>query len=132
MRKKASARKTPAKKRHADIVRLFAQRLRELRLSRGLTQEALARQAFVTVPYIGKLERAGAAPGIDLVERIASALGVTAVDLMPMTNETPALTILRSRASERFKSILERADESTLVMLCPLLAVIDDALARAR
>src|SRR5262249_15386250 len=42
----------PARKRHirhAEIVRLFAARLRELRHSRGLTQAELASQAHVTV-----------------------------------------------------------------------------------
>ena len=63
--------------RHAEIVELFAARLREVRHSRGMTQAELARQAHVTVSYIGRLESAGAAPGIDLVERLAKALGKT-------------------------------------------------------
>jgi transcriptional regulator with XRE-family HTH domain len=48
--------------RQAEIVGLFASRLRELRHSRGLTQAELARQAHVTVSYIWRLESGGAAP----------------------------------------------------------------------
>ena len=74
-------RKTPI--RHADIVRAFAARLREVRHSRGLTQAELARRAQVTAAYVGRLESAGAAPGIDLVDRLAGALGTTVPDLLP-------------------------------------------------
>jgi transcriptional regulator with XRE-family HTH domain len=69
---------------HADIVRLFAARLRELRLSRGMTQQQLARQAQVSNTYIGRLEGEEAAPGIDLVARLAAALGCTVHDLLPL------------------------------------------------
>jgi transcriptional regulator with XRE-family HTH domain len=47
-------------------VRLFAERLRELRPSRGTTQAELARQAEVAVPHLSELENADIAPGIDL------------------------------------------------------------------
>ena len=52
---------------HEPIVGVFAARLREVRLSRGLTQADLANRAVVTPTYIAKLEGAKVAPGIDLV-----------------------------------------------------------------
>jgi len=131
MSKKITGRKTPPKKRHAEIVRRFAQRLRELRLARGMTQETLARRAAVTVPYEGKLERGGAAPGIDLVERLASALGVSPIELLPMEEPDP-LTVLREQAESRFRSVIIRSDRATLEMLVPWLAILDDALGRGR
>lgn len=131
MHKKIIRRKTPPKKRHAEIVQRFAQRLRELRLARGMTQETLARKAAATTPYIGKLERAGAAPGIDLVERLAVALGISPTELLP-AHEPDPLTVLREQAEIRFCSVMGRGDRSTLEMLVPWLAVLDDALARKR
>jgi DNA-binding XRE family transcriptional regulator len=45
---------------HDEIVRLFAGRLRSIRLSRGMTQTELADKAGVTATYISKLESVGA------------------------------------------------------------------------
>ena len=81
--------------RHDEIVARFGQRLRELRLGTGMSQAELARQADVTTNYISRLEGGGAAPGIDLVARLALALGVPIADLLPtrpsgMTWKSPA------------------------------------------
>jgi len=58
---------------HDEIVRRFGNRLREVRLSMGMTQAELARRADVSVAYVGRLERGRAAPGIDLLARRRSA-----------------------------------------------------------
>ena len=108
--------------RHAEIVELFAARLRELRRLRGLTQAELARQAHVTPTYIGRLESGGAAPGIDLVDRLARALGTTTHDLMPTTASPDTLAVLKERARTLFEVLLQTADRETLLVLCPLLA----------
>lgn len=52
---------------HSQVVQRFASRLREVLLALGLTQAEVARRAEVTVNYVGRLEAAGAAPGIDLL-----------------------------------------------------------------
>src|SRR5690242_5583504 len=101
--------KRKARIEHAEIVRLFAARLREVRHSRGLTQAELARQAHVTVSYIGRLESAGAAPGIDLVDRLARALGTTVADLLPTTAPSDTLAVLRDQARRLFESLLQAA-----------------------
>ena len=69
----------------AGIVLRFGARLRELRNSRSLTQAELARQAHVTASYAWRLEGGGAAPCIDLLDRLAAALGTTAADLLSVT-----------------------------------------------
>jgi DNA-binding XRE family transcriptional regulator len=48
------------------IVAQFGARLRELRVSRGMTQAELARKAHVAAAYMWKLEGGAVAPGIDL------------------------------------------------------------------
>jgi len=117
---------------HAEIVRLFAARLRELRHNRGMTQAELAQKSSVTTSYIGRLETAGAAPGIDLVDRLAKALGTTAQDLMPITPSPDTLTVLREQAQRLFSSLLQAADRETLLMLNPLLARLNESMNRSK
>jgi transcriptional regulator with XRE-family HTH domain len=51
--------------------------IRELREQRGLTQEAVAKQAKVTKNYITMLERGQRKnPSLPILKRIAGALGV--------------------------------------------------------
>jgi transcriptional regulator with XRE-family HTH domain len=113
--------------RHAEIVRLFAARLRELRMSRGLTQGELARQAVVTLSYISRLENGGAAPGIDLVGRLADALGTTVADLLPAEAPPDTADVLRQRARRLFDSIVPKADRETLQLLVPFLAKLAES-----
>lgn len=117
---------------HVEIVKLFAARLRELRLSRGFTQAELARRAHVTVSYVWRLESGGVAPGIDLVDRLATALGTTASDLLPTTASPDTLAVLRDQARKLFESLLQTADREMLLLLCPMLARLAESAARSR
>lgn len=116
--------------RHAEIVSRFAERLRELRRSSGMTQLELARRAHITEAYCGRLERGEAAPGIDLVDRLASALGTTAADLLPTAATPDTLAVLRGQAKNLFDEILRSADRETFLMLNPLLARLAETSAR--
>jgi transcriptional regulator with XRE-family HTH domain len=116
--------------RQSEIVGLFASRLRQLRQSRGMTQAELARRAHVTTSYIWRLESGGAAPGIDLVDRLAQALGTTATDFFPATASPNALPVLKEQATRLFEAILSTATRETFEMLNPLLACVAEVLAR--
>lgn len=118
--------------RHAEIVGRFAERLRELRHSRGMTQAELGQIARITTSYVGRLEAAGAAPGIDLVGRLADALGATVNDLLPTETSMDTEAILRERAKLLFDNLLKLADRETLLMLCPLLARLGESPTRRR
>jgi transcriptional regulator with XRE-family HTH domain len=111
---------------HADIVRRFAERLKEKRLALGLTQAELAKRSDVTLNYIGRLEAAGAAPGIDLLERLALALGTTAADLIPSEPPPDPADVLRKEARRLFEALVKFADRDTLLLLVPLLARLSD------
>lgn len=121
-----------ARIRQAEIVRLFADRLREIRHSRGMTQLDLARKAHVTVSYIGRLESAGSAPGIDLVSRLADALGTTVADLLPTQPAADTPAILREQAERLFATLMQAANREMLLMLNPLLARLNESQARNR
>ncbi len=125
------ARRKP-KIQHDAIVQRFAARLRELRHSRGLTQADLAERAQVTTSYVGRLEQGGAAPGIDLVERLAAALGTTVADLLPASAPPDTDRVLREQAKRLFETLLQAADRETLSMLNPLLARLVESATRSR
>lgn len=106
---------------HAESVRLFAARLREVRLSHGMTQAELAHQARVSEAYIGRLERAEGEPGIALVDRLAKALGTTAAELLPTSSAPDTHAVLKDTAKKLFEGVIETADRESLLLLCPLL-----------
>lgn len=117
---------------HAGIVLRFGARLRELRNSRGMTQTELAAQAHVTASYVWRLESGGAAPGIDLVDRLAVALGTTAADLLPVAEPPDSLPVLREQARKLFESLMSEGDRETLLLLNPLMARLLESPTRRR
>lgn len=121
-----------AKIQQRAIVQRFASRLRELRLSRGLTQAELARSAFVGTTYIGRLETGSTAPGIDLVDRLAESLGVSVADLLPAASVPDPAPLLREQANALLARLLASADVPTLQMVCPLLARLAESPTRRR
>jgi transcriptional regulator with XRE-family HTH domain len=108
----------------AESVHLFARRLREIRISRGMTQAELAHQARISEAYIGRLERAEGTPGIDLVDRLAKALGTVAADLLPTTDPPDTLAVLKNQARDLFDGLLQTADREAFVLLNPLLRLL--------
>ena len=54
----------------------FGPLVKKRRLTKKLSQEALAEKADVHPTYIGLLERGQRVPGIDVAERIANALDI--------------------------------------------------------
>jgi XRE family aerobic/anaerobic benzoate catabolism transcriptional regulator len=116
--------------RHDEIVARFGERLRELRLARGMSQAQLAGLAEVTTNYVSRLEGGGAAPGIDLVARLASALGVPVADLLPVTAVREELSVMREQARDLFESLLRSGDRAILVLLTQLLARLAEATTR--
>jgi transcriptional regulator with XRE-family HTH domain len=59
-----------------EILRIFGERLRELRTERDLSQEALAELAGLDRNYIGQIERAERNVALVNIVRIAKALEV--------------------------------------------------------
>lgn len=61
---------------------VFAARLREERLGKGLSQESLADLAGLHRTYVGSVERSERNISIDSMERLARAVGVDVADLL--------------------------------------------------
>jgi transcriptional regulator with XRE-family HTH domain len=56
--------------------RIVGGNVRQLRQARGLTQEALADEAKVALRLLGGIERGQRNPTVEMIGRIATALGV--------------------------------------------------------
>lgn len=113
--------------RQSELVKRFAERLREVRLSRGMTQATLAREANVTSSYLSRLEGAKVAPGIDMIERLAAVLGTTVVDLLPVTSQPDLLPILVNEAKRMLDLLVESGSRESFLRLNPLLSLLVEA-----
>ena len=71
-----------------EILRLFGERLRELRTERNLSQESLAELAGLDRNYIGQIERAERNVALVNIVKIAKALQIEpAVFFQPFTTQ---------------------------------------------
>ena len=61
--------------------------IRQLRDKRGLTQEALAHQADITVGHLSMIERGYANPSWGAVRALADALNVSMTDLAKLADK---------------------------------------------
>ena len=60
-----------------------ANKLRSLRRDLDLTQSEIAEKAKMSTNYYAKIERGEIRPSVDIYERLAKALKVTASDIFP-------------------------------------------------
>jgi transcriptional regulator with XRE-family HTH domain len=65
------------------IQQRFGERVREVRRSKGISQEALAEKAGLSPAYFGRVERGGPNVTLKTIYKIARALDVPAKKLMP-------------------------------------------------
>ena len=65
-----------------EVLRRLGERVRGLRRTRGLTQEALARSLGLSVAYVSLIERGGRNPPVTTVVAIARALGVSPREML--------------------------------------------------
>jgi transcriptional regulator with XRE-family HTH domain len=65
-----------------DIREAFARNLRKARNAKGLSQEALAHEADIDRTYVSALERSEYSATIDMVDKLAKALGLEASELL--------------------------------------------------
>jgi hypothetical protein len=69
---------------------------------------------------------------VDLVDRLAKALGATLVELLESKDVPDAMMLLRDQTRKLLESILKVADRDALLMLNPLLARLSESFSRSR
>jgi transcriptional regulator with XRE-family HTH domain len=102
------------------------------RTAAGLTQTALARRAHLTLTYVGRLEAARAAPGIDTVGRLADALETTIHELLPLTIPPETFGSLKERARGYIDQLFQIADPDVTKAVTLLLGQLADGALQAR
>ena len=60
-----------------DIAATFARRIEEIRTSKSLSQAELAKKFGTSAAVVGRYERGGSTPSIEVARKIADALDVT-------------------------------------------------------
>lgn len=119
--------------KHHPIVGSFGLALRDARKKAGFSQHELARQAHINIGYIGKLERGEAAPGLDMVARLAESLSVQPADLIATVGaSTNSFEVAKNQLLKKINSVISRADIPTIQALALIAAHADSALARNR
>jgi transcriptional regulator with XRE-family HTH domain len=63
------------------IASVFGKKVRELRTSKGISQESLAELCGMHRTYLGGIERGERNPSLENIERISKALGITMAEL---------------------------------------------------
>ncbi len=91
---------------------LLAIRIKQLRKSRGLTQEKLAELIGRDTKHISKLEIAGSYPSIETLERIANVLDVEIKEFFNFDGLKD-----KSFIKEEFQKLLQFSDEKHLQIL---------------
>ena len=99
----------------------IGQRIQLLRDAAGLTQAQLADRAGVNPEHISRIERAEKGPSIELLDRIAGALGLPIRDLFNF-DEVPTLDPKKAA----LLTLLDEADKE----LVDLLATVAETLVR--
>lgn len=64
-----------------SLTETFGRNVRRIRLEKKLTIEGLATDVGLSYSYMGQFQRGERNPTLDVVERIAKALGVKAIEL---------------------------------------------------
>lgn len=69
-------------KKKSEILVKFGDTVRNLRIQKGLSQEQLAHLSDVHRTYVGMIERAEKNVTLTSIQKIASGLGVSIIDLL--------------------------------------------------
>ena len=94
--------------------RLIARNLKEIRLSRQLSQEALALKAEVDRTYVSGLERTIRNPSVDLLDRLAAVLDVKTIEFFQEKSAKPASKPLpRGRRQKSEKKSTKKTKKKT-------------------
>lgn len=101
----------------------FGKKLRDCREQKGLSQNKLAQAVALHHSIIGRYEREEAKPTIDVVKRLANALGTT-VSYLLGENETGEI-FKSPEMLERFKTIVTFSKEEQNHILYTIDAMID-------
>ena len=103
-----------------SCIEIFAERLKQLRKQKGVSQETLGKELIVSKAAISYYEKGERAPDIDTLNIIANYFGVSADYLLGRTDEKTADTDLQgvlnyTGLSEQSVNIITSGDNATVI-----------------
>ena len=101
----------------ADVLDGFAQRLRELRKQKNLSQTELGQLAHLHYIHIGRFKRGASRPSGDTLKRLSDALGVTSDYLFDGATDEAAKARFEDRELlKQFQEVKRLSDEDKNVI----------------
>ncbi len=92
--------------------KLLGARIKELRKSRGFSQDELAEKVDIDAKHMSRIEVGGSYPSLDTLDRIAKALGVELKDFFDIVHESKRADLIRA-----IMSLIKDADDAQLKLL---------------
>lgn len=102
-----------------DTKKLIGMRIKEIRRSKGLSQEQLAEKADINSKYLSRMERGTENPTLDMFIKLADALEV---EIWEMFNYGHVKT--HKELKEALQNIIKTADEPTLRLALKVIKAI--------
>jgi transcriptional regulator with XRE-family HTH domain len=96
------------KSNYENTAVLLGRRIRSLRNEKGWTQQELGDQAEVNYKFIGEIERGQQNPSLNVLVKIAAALGVDLPDLFRYEQEITDRKEIEKRISKTLQNIPEK------------------------
>jgi transcriptional regulator with XRE-family HTH domain len=114
-----------------QVVKQFAARVRQERLRLSLSQYELAKRAEVSAGYLARLERGETGPGLDVITRLALALGIDPRDMLGAPVEPDdALELARGQVAKSVRAVMEHGDLGTVQALALVCKSVEQMVAR--
>ncbi len=92
-----------------ETKKLVGLRMKELRKSKGLSQEQLAEKADINPKYLSRMERGTENPTLDMLIKLTGALDVEMWEMFDFGH-----VLSRKELKETFQTLAKSADEPTL------------------
>lgn len=96
------------------ILEKIGQRIREIRLHRELTQEKLGELTGVSYSYIGRIERGQKNISLLTLEKIATALEISEMDLFTYTKKSDLLTQMDMEIKDITEVLLKEETQTVI------------------
>ena len=100
-------------------LKLFGIRIKELRMSRKMSQDQLAEKAGISSKYLSRIEMGQHFPSIDILTKLANALNVELRDFFEFAHEAKNL-----REKKNLNNLIDEANEEKLKLAVKILRAI--------
>jgi transcriptional regulator with XRE-family HTH domain len=117
---------------HAPVVKHVAAHIKAARKQRALSQAELARRAGISLSYLARVELGRSSIGVDMLGRIADAIGVPPDSLLRGVSVTEDSASLKQDIENRLLSVLKFDDDATNRSLLMILNHCFQSLSRQR